>query len=92
MREAVVGRVEIAPVVPLGLIAGVEQHRVHAVVVGQGEVEHLELDGHLARRAVGLDRDGPAIETGRALSSNVDLDPDRLILVGADGNGQAASA
>ena len=31
---------------------------------------------------------GPAIETGGALSSNVDLDPDRLILVGADGNGR----
>ena len=92
MRETMVGRIEIAPVVPLGLIAGVEQHRVHAVVVGEREVQHLELDGHMAGRTVGLNRDGAAVESRGSLSSNVDLDPNRLILVGADGDGQAATA
>jgi hypothetical protein len=54
VRQPVVGRIEITAVIELRLIARVEQHRLHAVLVGQREVEHFELDWHLVGLPVGV--------------------------------------
>ena len=80
MREPMVLGVHGTAVIELGLIARVEHHRVDAVLVGQGEVEELQDQGHLLPAAVGGHRDAPAVGTGGTVPPRVDLDPDRLVL------------
>ena len=59
--EAMVRGVEIAAVVARRLIARVVQHRVHAVLVRQREVEDLELDRDAPARAVRAELDRAAV-------------------------------
>ena len=92
MREPMVGGVEVAAVIELRLIARVEQHRVHAVLVGQREVEDLELDRHVTRLAVRAEVDRAAVDAGGAIAADVDLDPDRLIEVGRHRDRQPAAS
>ena len=71
MRETVIGGIEVAALVALGLIARIEQHRVHAVLVGKGEVEDLELDRHAcvaALSALDLDRRRGRVREGASRS------------------------
>ena len=92
MGETVIGGIEVAALVALGLIARVEQHRVHAVLVGKGEIEDLELDWHGTPQLVRADLDLTAVETGKARAVDVDLDPYRLVLVGLDRDRQSSAA
>ena len=84
MGEAVVRRIHVAAVVQLGLVARVVHHRVQAVLVGQREIEELEREGQLLAAAIRCHRQTALIRAGRAIASRVDLDPERLILAGAD--------
>ena len=72
VRQPVVRRVEIPPVIKLWLIARVEQHRFHAVLVGQREVEHLELDWDLIGSSVGVDGDRAAVGRGLSIATDVE--------------------
>src|SRR4051794_8668692 len=91
MREAVEGGIEIPALIQLRLIAGVVQHRVHAVVVGEDEVVDLELDRERPSRSVGAHLDGAAVAARLPDTIDVDLDPDGLVLVGPDTNREAAA-
>src|SRR5207249_10601798 len=62
----------------------VVHHRVDAVVVGQREIEQLELDRKTTHPAASNDLDRAAIDAGRTIASRVNLDPDRLVLVRPD--------
>ena len=91
MRKAMIDRVEIASVIELDLAALVIDHRVHAVLVRQREIEQLELDRHVGGSPVGRDVDGAAVDAGGTIASRVDLDPDRLVLVRSHPDRQAAA-
>jgi hypothetical protein len=91
MGKAVILGVEVAAVIQLRLAALVVQHRVHAVLVRQAEIQHLELDRQHAARVVGLDRDLAAVDARLARAIDVDLDPDGLVLVRAYRHRQPAA-
>src|SRR5258706_15901582 len=85
-------RVEIAAVVQLGLIARVEQHRMHAVLVGQREVKDFQLDGHEPAPRIGTYLDRAAIQARATRAVDVDLDPNRLAFARTDRDGEAAQS
>ena len=89
--EAVVLRIHVAAVVQLRLIAGVVHHCVEAVLVRQCEVEELEREGQLFPVAIRGHGQTALVRAGWAIASGVDLDPDRLVLTGADRHGKAAA-
>ena len=76
--------------IELGLRRLVVDHRVQAVRVRQGEVEDLQLDGDALGLAVRGHGDDAVVEAGGQVARRVDLDPDRLIALGVDAEGQAA--
>jgi hypothetical protein len=90
VREAVIGGVQVAAVVQLGLRGLVVDHRVQAVRVGQREVEDLKLDGNAQGLPVRGHGGGAFVETAGQVARGVDLDPDRLVALGVDAEGQAA--
>ena len=89
--EAVIGRVEVPPLVELRLLGLVEHHRVHGALVGQVEIQELERDRDLAHGAVRAQRDLSLVEAGRPAAARVDLDPDGLGRAARDGEREAAA-
>ena len=83
--------IEVAALVELWLRGLVVDHRVEAVLVGQREVEQLELDGQRRGPAVGGDLDRPLVDTRGPVAPRVDLDPDRLVARGGHANRQPAA-
>ncbi len=92
VREAVVRGVEVAPLIKLGLQRLVVDHRVHAVLVRQGEVEQLQLDGERLPAPVGRHLHAPLVDARGQVARRVDFDPDRLVPARGDLQGEAAPA
>ena len=87
MGEPMVGGVEVSPLIEHRLIGLVVDHRAQAVLVGQGEVEDLQLDGQGALLAVGGHRHRSAVDPGGKVAPGVDLDPEGLVAVPATRRG-----
>src|SRR4051812_47505119 len=92
MREPVIRGIQVASVIELWLVARVEQHRMHAVLVWEREVENLEVDRDDSSRSVRLNFDAAAIAPRLPDAIDVALDPDRLILRRQNRHGQAPAS
>jgi hypothetical protein len=69
VRGAMVGGVEVPPVVQLGLARLVVHHRGDAVRVGQREVVDLQLDRQGSVSPVGGHRDRPLVEAAGTVAA-----------------------
>src|SRR6185369_330330 len=81
MCKAVVLRIQIASLVESRLQTLVVDHRLHAVLIRQGEIKQLQLDGDRLFPAICVYRDCSGIETGGQISIGVDFEPNRLVLI-----------
>jgi hypothetical protein len=91
VRQPMIRGIEVAPLIQLGLIARVIQHRMHAVFVRQREAEHLEFDRDRPPGRIGTHVNRASVQAGRTVAADVHLDPDCLVPERIDLHREAAA-